>query len=434
MVEPCEKPRRWLILSHAYNVDGRAESLTITDKISYLLDAGIEPVVLSSTMGHRDSRCAHHQFLPWGPAGLRFDLRHVLLRRWGRSLAYRLCMGTLSVFLAPFILIEQLMCGLRSQWSWAMPATVRAWWLLHQGEFELVYSSGGVSSAHLAGYWLQSLTGCRWIAEVHDPLLVPGEVPRTRQAKFLARLEGRICRHAHLAWWFTEGALASARRRHPELGERGLMVLPGALPPKVGATYQSGPQCVLGHFGSLSNTRSLSPVLLALSNLLVRRADLRSLVRIEVFGAGLDAQALHALSALHLRGVVHAMGRLEFDPATGLTGRARVMQRMQQMDALLLLHGQIADCQEYIPSKLYDYFWAQRPVLALTHTNSQLDALVQTHKGWVASYADKLAIELAIEKVVDCWKQNGGLPAANVPAISPHNAVHTILQALEKMP
>jgi hypothetical protein len=50
MVEPCEKPRRWLILSHAYNVDGRAESLTITDKISYLLDAGIEPVVLSSTM------------------------------------------------------------------------------------------------------------------------------------------------------------------------------------------------------------------------------------------------------------------------------------------------------------------------------------------------------------------------------------------------
>jgi hypothetical protein len=98
------EPRRWLILSHAYNVDGRAESLTITDKIPYLIDAGIEPVIFSSLMGRRDSHHVHCQFLPWGPAGLRFDLRHVLQRRWGRNVAYKLCIFSLSVLLAPLIL------------------------------------------------------------------------------------------------------------------------------------------------------------------------------------------------------------------------------------------------------------------------------------------------------------------------------------------
>ena len=70
--------RRWLILSHAYNVDGRAESVTITDKIPHLLAAGIEPVVFSSVMGQPDPQVTHVQMLPWGPAGIRFDLRHVL--------------------------------------------------------------------------------------------------------------------------------------------------------------------------------------------------------------------------------------------------------------------------------------------------------------------------------------------------------------------
>ena len=68
--------RRWLILSHAFNMDGRAASQTITDKIPYFLDAGIEPTVLSSITGIQDERFLHRQFLAWGPAAFRFDFRH----------------------------------------------------------------------------------------------------------------------------------------------------------------------------------------------------------------------------------------------------------------------------------------------------------------------------------------------------------------------
>ena len=400
------RARRWLILSHAFNVDGRAESLTVTDKMPHLLAHGIVPTVLSSVMGTHDTRFAHRQLLPWGPAGIRFDLRHVLARRWGRkALRYRIATLLLSIALAPLIAIELLATGLRSQWSWAFPAAWHGARLLRRGEVDLVYSTGGVFSAHLAGWWLKQRTGCRWIAEIHDPMLPPGRAPTSRQERFFATLEGRICRSADLAWWFTDGALAAARLRHPELGERGIVVLPGAEPPVVRAEHVHGERCVIGHFGSLSATRSLAPTLRALAALLARRPELRPLVRLEVYGATLDDEAQAALASLALADVVAPMGRLEHDAATGLSGRARVMQRMQLCDVLLLVHGAITDCAEYIPSKLYEYFWARRPVLAFTHRNAQLDALVLEHGGWVAPTLDAAANETALETVIDRWRQ-----------------------------
>lgn len=423
-------PRRWLILSHAFNVDGRAESVTITDKIPHLIAAGVEPVVLSSVMGSHDERFVHHQLLPWGPAGMRFDLRHLLARRWKRGFRYRMVMLTLSIVLAPFILLERLLCGLRSQWSWALPAAVLGEKLVRRGGVDLVYSTGGVFSAHLAGWWLKRRTGCRWIAEVHDPLVFPGRAIRNRQDRFLARLESRICRDADLAWWFTDGALEAARRRHPGLGARGIAVLPGAEPPVVHTDFKRGRQCVIGHFGSLSPTRSFAPTLRALAALLKSRPDLRTLVRVEIYGSTLDPAATQLMETLALGDVVMPIGRLEFDPLTGLSGRARVMQRMQQMDVLLMLHGDTDECAQYIPSKLYEYFWARRPVLALTHCNAQLDRLVTAHGGWVAASTDAPAFETALGRIVDHWRA-GTLPDATVPPITVASAVQRILKAVD---
>lgn len=424
-------PRRWLILAHAFNVDGRAESLTVTDKMAHLLAAGVEATVLSSVMGTHDERFPHLQLLPWGPAGVRFDLRHLLARRWQRGLRYRAAMLLVSVLLAPFIVLERLLGGLRSQWSWALPAAVRGAWLLRRDQVDLVYSSGGVFSAHLAGWWLKRLTGCCWIAEVHDPLVFPGRPLENRQDRFMARLEGRICRDADLAWWFTDGALAAARARHPELGARGVAILPGAEPPVIHTPYQRGPHCVLGHFGSLSATRSFAPTLRALAALLARRPELRDVLRIEVYGSALDPVAATLVETLQLGDIVAPMGRLETDPQTGISGRSRVMQRMQALDVLLLLHGDTAECPQYIPSKLYDYFWARRPVLALTHQNPQLDALVQAHGGWFAPSTDAAAFEAALERVVNRWIAHA-LPDVTVAPVSVASAVQQILENIDR--
>ena len=71
-------------------MDGRAASQTVTDKISHLIDAGITPVVLSAVTGRKDTHIEHHQLLPWGPSGLRFDFRHLVAKKFGRGVWYRL--------------------------------------------------------------------------------------------------------------------------------------------------------------------------------------------------------------------------------------------------------------------------------------------------------------------------------------------------------
>jgi hypothetical protein len=420
--------RRWLILSHGFNMDGRAASLTVTDKLPYLMALGIEPVVLSAVTGTRDTRFVHEQLLPWGPSALRFDLRHAIARRLGHGLAYRLLILAISVVLALPMLVERLGLGLRSQWSWALPAYVRARRWLARGDIELVYSSGGAYSAHLAGAWLKRRIGCRWIAEVHDPLVIPGRPPRNRDERFQASLEKDIAEHADLAWWFTDGALAAARARTPALGARGLMVLPGSDPPMHRVTYRREARCVLAHFGSLSATRSLAPALHGLAALLRRRPELRPLVRVEVYGGDIDAEARAAVTSHRLDDVVAVLGRLEHDPLTGRSGRERVVERMQQVDVLLMMHGQVSECAEYIPSKLYDYFWARRPVLALTWRNAQLDALVHAHGGVAAPTDQPYAIEAALEQMLTRWQAND-LPNVDVPPLSVESAVQTIVRA-----
>ena len=429
-----DKPaaRRWLILSHAFNMDGRAASLTVTDKITHLMAAGIEPVVYSAVTGAQDTRFEHHRILPWGPSALRFDLRHLIALHWGRGLRYRVLMLLASIALAPFMLVERLAIGLRNQWSWALPAFVRAAWRLRRGDIELVYTSGGAYSAHLAGWWLKRWCKARWIVEVHDPLVFPDRPLRNRDDRFQARLESHICRDADLVWWFTDGAMAAARSRNPQLGDRGRVIFPGAEPPLVHTPYRRGERFVMGHFGSLSRIRSLVPLLQPLADVLAEQPAWREKFRLEVYGSDIDPDAKGLVASLGLTDVVLPMGRLEFDKVTGLSGRERVIQRMQQVDALLLLHGDTAECPQYIPSKLYDYFWTRRPVFALTHHNAQLDALVLAHEGRVAPTTDPAAVRAGLKSLLKSW-EDGPLDDIAVAPVSVEQCVRAIVDAVDQL-
>ena len=247
----------------------------------------------------------------------------------------------------------------------------------------------------------------------------------------MAKLEGIICKHADLVWWFTDGALEMARRRHPELGERGIVVLPGAEPPRSDAVYQRGEQMAICHFGSLATTRSLLPVVQALDSLFNKEPELRPLVRVHVYGGKIDPAAMHAIEQRKLQDVFIPHGRLEYSAETGRTGRERVVDLMHQADCLLLVHGSIDDCREYIPSKLYEYFWAKRPVIALTHENAQLDSMVLERGGYVAPYIDEDGSEQAFRRAIQDWRSDR-LVASGVPPLGVEQAVEKIMTALPR--
>ena len=422
-------PQHWLILSHSFNMDGRAASLTITDKLPYLLEKGIRLSVLSGILGSRDQRFQHLQLLPWGPSGLRFDLRHLMARKWGRGALYRITGFFVSILLAPFIVIEHLLIGLQGQWSWALAATARSLMLIRKHRPDVIYTTGGAYSAHLAGYWLKKITGIKWIAEIHDPMVIAGSADN-RNTRFMAKLEGLICRDADLVWWFTEEALNSARSRHPELGRRGISILPGVEPFCSDAKYQRGSQMIIGHFGSLSGTRSLLPLVEAMDTLLGVHPEIRPEIGVHVYGGSIDSQAEMEIERRNLGDICVCFGRLEKSPQTGKSGREQVVDLMHQVDCLLLVHGNIEDCREYIPSKLYEYLWAGRPIIALTYKNPQLNRMLAERNAYVAASDRQDEIVASITKAYCDWKEDR-LPQSPVPAIGVGQAVNAILHALE---
>jgi len=411
--------QRWLILSHAFNMDGRASSQTITDKIPYLLQANIEVVVLSGVLGMQDQRFEHHRLWSAGPSGIRFEMRHVLRQKLTHPALYRLWMTLLSLLLLPAMLIERMFFPIENSWTWQFSAARRGRALAGLQSFDLIYSTGGAVAAHLAARRLQRQLGIPWLAEVHDPFVHPGTVPTTRRQRFFAGVETLICQHANVAIWFTQQALDSAHRRNPELGERGHVMLPGVDSPFSASwpAYSPGPRLVLGHFGSLSATRTLKPLMHAWHWLAQHEPEVSRDLELHIFGGTLDHTSTQLAEQWGLHDRIRPFGRIETDPATGESGRSQVLKRMRQCDVLLLVHGEDAICEEYIPSKVYEYLWMQRPILATVHDNPQMAEILRGQGHWVAQSSlrdggSELAAPEMVRHLKTLWEawRTRGLP------------------------
>jgi glycosyltransferase involved in cell wall biosynthesis len=224
--------------------------------------------------------------------------------------------------------------------------------------------------------------------------------------RFSAWLEGVICRHADVVWWFTEEALARAKTRHPELGERGHCIIPGANPPEfTRVPYQRGEHLVIGHFGSLAETRNLEIFLQGLRKLLEKQPQFAEHFRLHLYGGGIDPVSARAIRDFPHPEMIEQFGRLETDPKTGESGRDRVLKRMNAADCLLLLHGTVPFCEEYIPSKLYEYLWTRRPILALVWRNPQMEQMLRILGYWAVKADDTDLIASALEELHTRWMQ-----------------------------
>jgi hypothetical protein len=285
-------------------------------------------------------------------------------------------------------------------------------------------------------------------------------VPPNRDARFRKWLEAQICKHADVAWWFTDGAVHYAKLRNPNLNEpgnaKGVMVIPGAEPPgavgevidvtvpaapaaqvvqkpKEEHVHRYGEHLVISHFGSLAKNRSISTILHRLPSLFQKHPEARSVIQVHVYGAKVDSFTAEAIDQHGFVDLVIEHGRIEKDPVTGKSGRERIAERMQAADVLLLLHGDDAWCAEYIPSKMYEYFWMGRPIWAITHLNPQMNALLAERNAYISAADDAASIDLTLERIWLDWQQKNLMPLAFKP-IGVDQAAQRILQFVECIP
>ena len=399
---------RWFIIAHCFNADGVAASQTITDRLPYFTNRGLEFVILSAPTGIKDTRLSHYQVISPAPSGLRYEMRFIIKNKVKNKTAQSILKGISTILCLPFYLVEKIFLQFDSQWSWFLSASIKGSRLIKKYRPAMLYSTAGPPTTHLAGYILHKIYGLPWMAELHDPLILDDQHPRWHKYYFNRFVEKIVCSNASVVVYFTNRALKNANRRHP-IKNKAIVVRPGANPPDFhSVSYNKTDKIHFGHFGSLDKTRNLEVLIRAFYELIRQKPDLERRIILDVYGCELDAVSRKALNKYPLGEVLIEHGRLEYDPETGKSGRQQIMEAMKSMDVLVVLHGgEGSVCYEYIPSKLYEYLLTGRPVLGLVETGTELEGFLIENNHASVDKNDVSEVKNAIESYVDKWDTEG---------------------------
>lgn len=395
--------RRWLVVSYFSKIDGMACAQHVDDRLSYLLENGIEPVMLTGICGAGHESLAHVRVPSAAPSGIRYELRHV--RRKSRLVA--LLYPLLNLLLFPLYALEKLLIDLDSQWWWFPLAASAGGRLCKEHKPELIYSTGGAASAHMAAFFVSRFTGLPWIAEFQDPLVFRDWKRSKRAYAVYAFVERVVCARASAVIYLTEAAREHASKR-TELGDKGYVIYAGAEPvtPEYG---DSRPRCRdiwrIAHFGSLGGSRNLSVFLRGLEMVLSERPELAEIVRFDQYGTS-DRVSCELIDNFPVSGVVRNRGRVS---------RNEALSAMTDCDVLLLIQNTEDISAETIPSKTYEYFHMAKPILGLLHRNPELSRMLAElgHRPLAAD--DPVAVKQGLMEMVYEWQEGRGREMAISP-------------------
>jgi O-antigen ligase len=392
LVAPPGK-RFWLILSYRANIPGSACSQHLDDRLPHLQAQGIEPLLLTGPIGERTQRWQQYRSISLAPSGIRFEVRHFLRRHVHKRWQFK-SLETLLLFpIFPLYLLEKIVINLESEWSWFGLASLRGLQLCRSFQPEVLYSTGGSASAHVAALLIQRQTGLPWLAETQDPLVHDQDWQRSRRVLALYQyLERQICRHASHVIFLVQAAATHCEQRTKNCPQQ--VIYPGAEPSWFAPQpYRRGPRCCFAHFGSLAGTRNLSVFFQALEQVLSTSPEYRSQVRVELYGS-CDSLSQREMVRLRLQDIVVLHGAVP---------RSQALAAMQQADCLLLVQNLIYFSCETIPSKVYEYLLTSRPILGLIYHNQELAALLTTNGHKVVPADDVQATALALRELLAAW-------------------------------
>lgn len=407
--------RRWLVLSYFSRIDGMACAQHVDDRIPLLREAGIEPVLLTGPCGDRWEGIRHAVARSVAPSGIRFEMRHLFRKRGLRGPLFKALEFLILLPVLPFYLMEKLLADLDSQWSWFPLASRRGYALCLEARPDLIYSTGGPASAHIAAGMIARRTGIPWVAEFQDPL-VHGDWRRGKAAlKLFSLAERYVCARASRVVFLTEEARRRAAAR-TSLGDRGRCIYPGAgPPPELPPRRRDDALLRFAHFGSFGGSRNPAVLLTAARRVLEDRPELAGTLRFDFFGHG-DANSARRLREFPVPGVVTYHGRVP---------RREALAAMRDADILLLVQNIDDFSAETIPSKVYEYLAAGRPILGLVHRNAELAGMLTGLGHTVAEAADAGSVRDAVSEIHRRW-ETGTL---GTPAGSPY----TIASAVERL-
>jgi len=277
--------------------------------------------------------------------------------------------------------------------------------LLQQRRYDLVYLSTAQVLLFLLGPLWRRRFGIPFVLDLHDPILPDDTDPRAGLKHRLGRavsrqVEATAVPSAAALIAVSQNYLDQLERRHAaadpawlQPGRRAVVPF-GFLPHDLEQVAQSAPQpdrafgeIVYVGAGGPIMARSFALMCRALAQVRAQRPELLARIRISLQGTG----NAHGEGDTHLAGIARAHGLgdvVDEDPAR-VTYR-RSIERLLAADGTLILG---VDDAGYVPSKLFTYAHAKRPILAALRRESPAAAALRAMPGlghalWFADDAE----------------------------------------------
>lgn len=245
--------------------------------------------------------------------------------------------------------------------SWSLSAIPVGLSMIRKYRPHALWSTYPLATSHRIGHSLQRLSGLPWIADFRDPMAQDGYPEDPAVWRSFARIERESVRRAAFSVFTTPGALREYQARYPSRAQAMGLIENGYDE----ETFDDAPtdheplvpdRLTLLHSGIVYPSER-DPTQLFAALRLLKKADKPHYEQLRIrFRAPVHSALLKRLANEHDVGEA-----IEIAPPLPYR---EALAEMVRADGLLIL--QATNCNAQIPAKLYEYFRARRPILALT--------------------------------------------------------------------
>jgi glycosyltransferase involved in cell wall biosynthesis len=315
--------------------------------VRYLPDFGWEPIVLTATP---------NVYPNTGQDQLAEIPKQVLVKRAfaldaRRHLSIR---GSYPKFLA-----------LPDRWSsWWFGGVASGLRLIRRYRPSCIWSTFPIATAHLIALTLHKVTGLPWVADFRDTMTEEKYPADPSTWKIYRWIEERTVAACSLAIFTAPGALTMYAKRYPEVLDSGWKTIFNGYDEEDFAEIDSIPVAragsrrpvVLLHSGVLySSERNPDAFFSALRDLRAGKHVAPRDLKIVLRGCGDEDRYRRKICDLGISDLVFIEKPIPYRAA---------LREMMAADGLLVF--QAANCNQQIPAKIFEYFRARKPILALT--------------------------------------------------------------------
>ncbi len=382
----------WMILSYFANVDAMAPSIHIDYRVQELRKRGHRVIVITSFSSPHG--CKDTWRIPSIlPSGIRYEVRKILFRR-RQTIINKIIKGLVMLPILPFYALEKLFFPFDANWSWYLSAQWSALRLAKRYKPDIIYSTGGPVTAHVAAERVCRKTGIPWLAEFQDPLRIGSSTRNRRESKLHQRTEELVATKADFVIYLTKALRESTILRRSFKGVV-KAIYAGAPVPEESARHtlaDDGKKIKIVHIGTMSATRNFLGLI-----------DVFQLLEKEYEGV-FDRVEFHQYGHADKRVVESSRKHPSHIHLMGKVSHVDAIDIMAQADVLLLIQDVSHISIETIPSKVYEYLHTGRPILGLLYRNPELKLLLENHGHVVAQVDDPAAIALAIKNLFESWE------------------------------